>query len=161
MKVSFRKYSLSTYYVPGSLHWKCSRIWDKVPTVWTLFYQQGSLTESIVTTGWRWGAAVLLGECVAPVVHCSSWHSLDIFVCPNACHLLLFQFPAWPLQDSKFKPCEPQVCRHRVRPCWLSTVKTSIISVFHLPSSWVQPLAVRRWNKSGFVVGADVVRIQV
>lgn len=109
------------------MHRKCNRACDKVPTLMELilFSERQNPQHPLAVAEEQ---LLLLGSQVAPVVYCSSPHSLEILVCPNIYQLLLFQFPAWPLWDFKFKPSKPQLYHHRVRTCWLSTVRTSMIS---------------------------------
>lgn len=146
---------LDSYYVPGPLHpLEMQQGMRQSP------YPHGTCfiireTESTATTGDE-EQLLLLGRCVAPIVHYSSRHSFEILVCPNTYRLLLFQFPAWPLWDFKFKPSESQLYHRRVRTCWFSTVRRSMISGSQPPSSQVQSLAVREWNKSGLVIRTDV-----
>lgn len=69
--------------------------YETVSTLMELILASGKQTpqQSLATDE----QLLILGRHVAPVVHCSSWHSFEILVCPNTYRLILFQFLAWSL----------------------------------------------------------------
>lgn len=150
----FRKYPLGICYVPG------------LPP--TLGIQQGMRlicphgtyctirkTESTAATGWEGTGSFSWGVCPLWFTTVLGIH-LEISVSWYRPASLLSVSCLASVRDFEFRPSEPQLSHPRLRICCRSTIRTGTLSGSQPPSGRVQSLAVRGWNKSGFVIRTDV-----